>query len=430
MAGFYRYRRRCYSALVVTAESIRRAFLERYGVEPAVVARAPGRVNLIGEHTDYCGLPVLPIAIDRATFVAAGPAVGGVVRAASSAFPKTPAELPRSVPGHQSEPWHRYLGGALHELTAVAPGKGANVLIDGDLPTTGGLSSSSSLSVGVIAALAAAWGERLQPAEVATLATAAERRVGVETGGMDQQVIALGQAGHALRIDFLPPAARQIALPSGLSFVVAYSGEEAPKGGAVRDAYNERVVGTRIAALMLADMLGVELEGVPLLGNVADIDAAVVMVDELPDQMAARNAANAVEANVDAIVGFATSHFDASRKVPVKRYAKHVLAEAERVGAAEAALAAGDLQGFGRLLNESHDSLRNDCRCSTAKLDKVAAAMRKAGGFGARLTGAGFGGYSVAACPPEKVEAVIAAAVAATGGPAFEVVASDGLSFV
>jgi len=408
-------------------ESIREKFRETYGLDAEVVARAPGRVNLIGEHTDYCGLPVLPIAIGPALWVAAAPSDDGTVRAVSTAFPAK-AALPRNAPHHQSEPWHRYVEGVLHELAELAPGRGARVLIDGDLPSGGGLSSSSALSVGLTAALAACWGTPLTAEETARRAAVAERRVGVETGGMDQQAIALAKAGHALRIDFLPHGLSQVALPEELALVVAFSGEEAPKGGAVRDAYNERVVGTRIAALMLADMLGVEIEGSPLLGSVAGVDAAVVMAEELPEQMAPRNAANSVEADVSRIVQLTAAHFDASRKVPVKRYARHVLAEAERVDAAEAALVAGDLKSFGRLLNESHDSLRNDYRCSTPALDKVAAAMRKSGAFGARLTGAGFGGYALAACAPAEVERVKAAAVAATGGPAFEVVASDGLS--
>lgn len=414
---------------MVTAEHLRNEFAQRYGTAPAAVVRAPGRVNLIGEHTDYCGLPVLPIAINRSTFVAASPTGHGMVRAFSTAM-KSNAELSRHALAHQSEPWHEYLAGVLRELADIAPARGADLYFDGDLPTTGGLSSSSSFSVGAIAALCAAWGAPLESPAVAERATAAERRVGVETGGMDQLIISQGKAGNALRIDFLPLATRQVALPEGLAFVVAYSGGEAPKGGAMRDAYNERVVGTRIAALMLADKLGVELEGTPLLGNVADIDAASVMVDELPVQMAARTAANTVEADVVRIVQFAASHFDSARKVPVRRLAQHVLAEAERVDSAEQALIAGDLKAFGALLNESHDSLRNNYQCSTPALDKVAAAMRKAGAFGARLTGAGFGGYAVAACPPHTVDAVIAAAVAATGGPAFEVIASDGLELL
>lgn len=406
---------------------MREGFRQRFGREPSVVVRAPGRVNLIGEHTDYSALPVLPIAIDRATWLAASPTEHGVVRAFSTAFAQ-PAEIPRAAPGHQSEPWHRYVAGALGQLATTAPGLGADVFITGDLPASGGLSSSSALTVGLVAALAACWGSPLEPAEAAGLAAVAERHAGVETGGMDQQVIALARAAHALRIDFLPPATRQVPLPEGLAIVVASSGEVAAKGSGARDAYNERVIGTRIAALMLADMLGVDIEGAPLLGAVASIDAAAVMVDELPEQMSARAAANAAEADVERIVQLTAAHFDASRKVPVRRYAQHVLAEAERVDAAEAALRTSDLKTFGRLLNESHDSLRNNFRCSTPALDRLAAAMRRAGAYGARLTGAGFGGYALAACEPAKVAAICEAAVAAHGGPAFEVHAVDGLT--
>jgi galactokinase len=411
---------------MIDPDLVRDAFVERFGGAPELVAFAPGRVNLIGEHTDYNGLPVLPIAIDRGATFALTATEDAVVTVVSKQFPRE-ARISRRAAGRESEPWHRYVAGVLDELRGIAGGKGANVLIDSDLPTSGGLSSSSALSVGLTAGLAALWGDALPGEDLARRAAAAERRVGVETGGMDQTVIALAEAGHALRIDFLPPAHRQVALPEGLAFVVAASGEDAPKGGAVREAYNERVVGTRIAALMLADMLGVDLEGVPLLGAVADIDAASVMVEELPAAMAARAAANAAEANVERIVSLSAAHFDSAKKVPVKSYARHVLAEAERVNAAEAALVAGDLKAFGKTMNESHDSLRQDYRCSTPALDRVAAAMRKAGAFGARLTGAGFGGYAVAACPPEAVARVIEAAQAATGGPAFEVRASDGV---
>lgn len=411
---------------MIDASLVRDAFAARFGAAPDVLVGAPGRVNLIGEHTDYSGLPVLPIAIDRGMTVAASATEDAIVTVASRQFRKE-ARISRRAVGRESEPWHRYVAGILEELENVAPRRGASVFIDSDLPASGGLSSSSALSVGLMSALSSAWGDAVAGEALASAAAAAERRVGVETGGMDQMAIALAQANHALRIDFLPPAYRLVPIPDGLSFVVAASGEEATKGGAAREAYNERVVGTRIAALMLADTLGVDLDGVPLLGAVADIDAASVMVEELPGAMAPRAAANASETNVDRIVSLSAAHFDSSKKVPVKAYARHVLSEAERVNAAEAALVAGDLKGFGRLMNESHDSLRQDYKCSTPALDKVAAAMRKAGAFGARLTGAGFGGYAVAACPPEAVERVIEAATAATGGPAFEVQASDGV---
>ena len=405
---------------------LRAAFSDRFGGPPALVATAPGRVNLIGEHTDYCGLPVLPIAIDRATSVSVRPTGDGIVTAVSKQSPRE-ARITRRAPDRQHEPWHRYLAGVLEELATVAPGRGVDILVDSDLPMSGGLSSSSALSVGLAAALTAAWGEPLSGEPLAQLAASAERRVGVETGGMDQLMITMAEPGHALRIDFLPPATRAVAIPEGLAFVVAASGEDAPKGGAVREAYNERVVGTRIAALMLADMLGVDIEGTPLLGAVAGIDAAVVMVEELPVTMSARSAANAAEANVERLVSLTAAHYDSSKKAPVRAYARHVLSEAERVDAAEAALAGGDFARLGELMNQSHDSLRQDYKCSTPALDRVAAAMRKAGAFGARLTGAGFGGYAVAACSPEAVERVIEAAVAATGGPAFRVVPSGGV---
>lgn len=411
---------------MIDAEAVREGFAARFGREPQLVVVAPGRVNLIGEHTDYCGLPVLPVAIDRGLSFACAATGDGVVTVVSKGFAKE-ARISRRGGGRESEPWHRYVAGVLEQLSGAGDGQGADVYIESDLPASGGLSSSSALSVGLMAVLSAAWGAPLAADALAERAAAAERSVGVETGGMDQAVIALAKTGNALRIDFLPPAHTLIPLPDELRLVVAASGDEAAKGGAVREAYNERVVGTRIAALMLADMLGVDLEGVPLLGAVADIDAASVMVEELPATMAARAAANAAEANIDRIVSLSAAHFDSSRKVPVKAYARHVLSEAERVDAAEAALRAGDLKAFGKLMNASHDSLRQDYRCSTPALDKVAAVMRKAGAFGARLTGAGFGGYALAACPPEAVERVIAAAVAATGGPAFEVRPSDGV---
>ncbi|MBA4179358.1 MAG: hypothetical protein C0506_02110, partial [Anaerolinea sp.] len=394
---------------------------------PNVAVRAPGRVNLIGEHTDYSELPVLPIAIDRALTIAAAARDDAVVRVVSSLF-ETPAELHR---GQRDEelpaPWHRYLAGALAQLADLAPGPGADVFVTGDLPASGGLSSSSALTVGLIAAFGHAWGLPLELEDLVRRAIVAERHVGVETGGMDQAAIVFARAGHALRIDFKPPSRRLVAIPAGLCFVVASSGEDAPKGGAARDAYNERVVGARIAASMIADEIGVDLDVPPTLGQIAGVDVVDILVDGLPEKVTAQEVAHGAQVDIARLVQLTSATFDHMAKVPVKRVARHILGEAERVGLAEEALLSGDLKRFGALLNESHNSLREDFRCSTAALDRVCAAMRKAGAFGARLTGAGFGGYALAACPPENVAAVIEAALAATGGPAFEVHPSDGL---
>jgi len=408
-------------------DDLRAEFARRHGAPPVAVARAPGRVNLIGEHTDYSHLPVLPIAIEQALYVAVLATGDGQVEAESLAFPGA-VSVDRERPGRASGPgWGRYLAGVLTELAAIATGRGARLLVGGDLPPGGGLSSSSALTVGILAALNAAWDAGLQPAEIVRRAVVAERHVGVESGGMDQEVIVFAEAGAALRIDFDPPARRPVPLPAGLGLVVAYSGEEAPKGGSARESYNERVVGARIAAAMLADHVGLDVGAPPILSEVAGVDVVDILVGELPEKISAQEAAHGIALDVGRLVSLTAGRFDHMRKVPVKRVARHILAEAQRVDHAEAALRAGDLATFGALLNESHNSLREDYRCSTSALDRLCAAMRRAGALGARLTGAGFGGYALAATAPDRVAAVVEAATAATGGPAFEVHAADGL---
>lgn len=401
-------------------------FRSTFAAEPAAVAVAPGRVNLIGEHTDYNGLPVLPFAIGQSTAVAVAPSEAPLLEAVSREFP-VPARLPLDAgPAACAEPWHRYLAAAAAVLGPRLPGRGARIAVASDLPAASGLSSSSALTVALLLALDAAFGLGLGRAELAGLAAQAERLAGAETGGMDQQVIAFAEAGALLRIDFLPPAMRAVPVPAGWAFVAASSGQPAPKGGGARDAYNERVVATRIAAALLADMLGAEIEGTPLLGHVAAIDAAPVLVDELPARSSARKAAATAGVPLERLVTLAAGAFDPDAQLPVRGYARHVLAEAERVDLACAAVEAGDLAALGELMAASHASLRDDYRCSTPALDALVKAMTKAGAAGARLTGAGFGGFAIAVCERGREQAVIDAAVAAAGGPAFEVAPSAG----
>lgn len=405
---------------------VRRAFEAAYGEPPAVVVRAPGRVNLIGEHTDYSHLPVLPIAIDRALYIAASATDDGLVEARSTSF-EPPAQLARDDEAWPEPRWHGYLAGALQEFRNVAPGRGARLLVHGDLPPESGLSSSSALTLGVMVALNAAWDAGIEAAVLARRAAAAERRTGVETGGMDQAVIALASPGAALRIGFSPFEVRPVALPKDLRLIIASSGEPAAKSGDARDAYNQRVIGARIAAVLLADQIGVEAGDPPRLRDVWGLDVVDVLVDELPEQASVREAARSVGLDAARLARLSAGVFDTQLKVPVRRTARHILSEADRVDAAEAALLEGDLVRFGKLLNQSHDSLRNDFRCSTPALDRLCAAMRRAGALGARLTGAGFGGFAVAAAREDAVPAIIEAAEKATGGPAFEVRASAGL---
>lgn len=392
-------------------------FRLRYGRAPTAVISAPGRVNLIGEHTDYAGLPVLPFAIDRRVTVAAAPGSRLEIVSDTGGEPYVDRSL--------HEGWHRYVGAV---LDALEHDGGLVATIHSDLPSGGGLSSSTAFTMALIAAVARVDGWGLDAAEVARLAAEAERAAGVESGEMDQTVIAHARAGQAMRIDFerRSPEFRNVRIPGGAAFVVADSGQPAEKGGAARDAYNSRVVGGRVATALLADRLGVALPSPLRLGGIADLAGVEDVVEELPMESSAAEAARVTGAEVALLATLTRGSFPPDRPVPVRAVARHVLTEAARVDQAEEALAGGDLDHLGELMDRSHGSLR-DFGASTPALDRLVEAMRAAGALGARLTGAGFGGNAVALCRSDGVDRIAAAAVAATGGPAFEVRASAGL---
>lgn len=397
-----------------------RHFQRLYAIEPSLRVRSPGRVNLIGEHTDYSLLPVMPLAIDRTVELAAVEVDDGRVVAESLTFPG-PIDfdidrLPRDAVG-----WHRYLVAAVRALGVSD--RGARILVGGDLPPTGGLSSSSALTVGVIALLDRLWGLGLARSQYAHIALAAERSIGVEGGMMDQTVIALARRNTALRIDFDPPGHREVAIPERLGLVAAYSGSPAPKGGGANLAYNTRVVACRAAALLLGVPRGIDLTDPPVLSKVAHVDTSA-----LPHETSAAEVARRLDVDIELITRMTAGTFDSEAALPVAAVARHVLSEAHRVDLAEEALTTGDLTRLGLLLDASHASLC-DFGASSPALDLLVETMRSAGAWGARLTGAGFGGYAVAVCRIESIEDIVDAAASVTGGPAFRVEASDGVSW-
>ena len=361
---------------------------------------APGRVNLIGEHTDYSLLPVLPMAIQRRLRVRAATADDGVVAARSEQFDGVfRSDQP------DNPPWAQYLASVV-ELTGV--GSGAVLTIDGDLPSTGGLSSSSALTIAALLALLRLDGRDPGPAELIDLAIQAERATGIEGGAMDQTLIVNAEEMTALRIDFNPLSWRTIDVPERIAFVIGYSGAAAAKGGAARDAYNARVVGTRTAA----SLLGADP---PYLAN-ADGDI-VDLVAALPEQAMPPPEATRLTSGV----------YTGTNPLPVRAWARHVLTEAERVDVAAIALAAGDVPTLGGLFNESHASLAGDLGVSTPALDLLVESARDAGASGARLTGAGFGGWAVAVTDVDRADAV-ATAMASVAGEAFRADPSGGVS--
>jgi galactokinase len=332
---------------------------------------APGRVNLIGDHIDYCGGAVLPMPIQFGTTVAVRLTNSGRVRAISTNVPDV-IDLQYGARATLSRgSWGRFVAGALDVLSREGVDiNGADVLVGGDIPGSG-LSSSASLAIGLIYALATASNRSLAPLQLALAAQRVEHEfVGVQCGLMDQAVIALASPGAALLFDCVDHGHRAIAIDDPtIRFVVVDTGRARQL---VDSAYNARMNETRAAAAAL---------GVAHLARVA------------PDVFEARKTL--------------------IRDGVVQRRAQHVVTESGRVTRAAAALDSRDWFALGRAFSESHASLRDDYEVSCPELDALAHALEaQPGCYGARMTGAGFGGSVVALVDAAQVDSALAAASA------------------
>ncbi len=343
-------------------ERVVREFAERHGAPAAFIARAPGRVNLIGDHTDYNEGFVLPMAIDRAVWIAFRPRRDGLVSVHSLDFGET-REFDSSDGVRAARSWVEYIRGIAWALRdsgrSVCGWEGVTV---GDVPLGAGLSSSAALELAAARAFSTSCSVAWEPAEMALLAQRAENEwVGVNCGIMDQLISAAGEADHATLIDCRTLETRAVPLPEGAVVVVL---DTATRRGLVGTAYNERRSQCEAAARVL---------GVRALRDV-DLVTFQRRIEEL----------NSV----------------------TRRRARHVITENARVLQAADALAEGDLPGVGRLMIESHASLRDDFEVSRDELDIMAeVACALPGCYGARMTGAGFGGCAVALVDSSAVSA-------------------------
>ena len=239
--------------------------------------RAPGRVNLIGEHTDYSGLPVMPIAIDRSTIIVAAPRDDSKVelRNRRSTFYRHESfALEASIPPYPTGDWANYVKAGFQGVidhfgkrgVGIEQLRGLEMIVDGRVPPAAGLSSSAALTVSSALALMAANGLAQDALETAQMVARSEWYVGTMAGGMDQAASMLGRRDHALLIHFDPLRVTPVKMPPGAAIVVADSLEVADKAGRVREEYNRRVVECAIAARIIGKALG--LENVRVLGDV------------------------------------------------------------------------------------------------------------------------------------------------------------------
>lgn len=352
-------------------------FRRRFGASPRIVARAPGRVNLIGEHTDYTGGFVLPVAIDREIAVAGRARPDGTVRVCSLdygdevAFELGEAWLDevRKDPLH---PWADYVRGVFAVLRAAGlPVVGADMAVAGDVPQGAGLSSSAALEVATVMFAQAAGRFEVDPVEAARLARRAENEfVGVACGIMDQFVSRLARRGTALLIDTDSLRYEYVPLPPGAAIVVT---DTRARRKLVGSEYNRR-------RQECEEALALARRHVP----------GWRLVRDLPSE--------------------ALAGLEAAMPPLHLRRLRHLVEENARVSGAVQALRAGDLARLGELMNASHESLRDLFEVSSPELDAaVDIARRVPGVYGARMTGAGFGGCTVALARPEAVPALVAA---------------------
>ncbi len=347
---------------------VREAFAAAFGGAPDCIARAPGRVNLIGEHTDYNDGFVLPAAIGVETLVAARrrPDRQVNILAADMDGARTSFDLDQPILPDPSHSWSNYLRGMLFAMQAGGSELcGADVAVAGSIPRGSGLSSSASFCVATGSAFNALAGLGLSATAIARLAQAAECDfVGMRCGIMDQLASACGQEGHALLIDCRTLACEPVAMPQDLAIVIVQSGIVR---GLVHGAYNER----RAQCEQAAQTLGV--------AALRDADMAML---------------KAAKERLDPLC-FAR--------------ARHVITENDRTLAAGKALNAGDLAALGRLMAQSHASMRDDFAITLPPIDRLVELLQDAIGEkgGARMTGGGFGGAVVALMQSDRVGAVI-----------------------
>ena len=349
----------------MTVREFAKAFAARFGTQPRSF-RAPGRVNLIGEHTDYNEGFVMPAAVEFSTFVAISPRPDRKLLIQSAEFPGDFEFDVDSLPMNRTRSWCDYVLGVatvLRDRGISFPG--ANLFVHGDVPIGAGLSSSAAIEVASALALTSLDNTKLALPEVAQLCRRAENEfVGARVGIMDQFVSCMGKAGHALLLDCRSLEFKFAPIPAGIELVVCNT---MVKHDLATGAYNQRREECE--------------QGVRYF---AKLDASIRALRDVSADLLEK----------------------AGKQLPpiIRKRCTHVVHENQRTLEAARALTEGDLPGLGKLMRESHESLRNLYEVSCSELDVMVEAAEGLPGFiGGRMTGGGFGGCTVNLVREENV---------------------------
>ena len=350
-----------------TAETLSTRFQEVYGVHPSIF-RAPGRVNLIGEHTDYNDGFVMPAAIGFYTWVGTSPRSDRAIHVRSEEFNEASELSLQELSGPPRHHWSDFVRGvaAILQSQGYEPA-GANLIIEGQVPMGAGLSSSASLEVATALALLSEARSEVSQLELVKMCQRAEHEyVGTRCGIMDQFIAVFGQEGHALMLDCRTLESESLEIPEDVRLVICNS--MVKHNLAAAGEYNRRRADCETGVSILRKSL-------PQVRALRDVT--------LKDLEAHRNELPEV----------------------VYRRCRHVISENQRVVDAAGALRSGDLDDFGRLMRESHQSMRDDYEISVSELDLlVEIASESDGVYGSRMTGGGFGGCTISLVQSQSVE--------------------------
>ncbi|ENL4969308.1 galactokinase, partial [Salmonella enterica subsp. enterica serovar Denver] len=347
-------------------EKTRALFAEIFGYPATHTIQAPGRVNLIGEHTDYNDGFVLPCAIDYQTVISCAPRDDRTVRVIAADYDNQVDEFSLDAPivSHDSQQWSNYVRGVVKHLQQRNNAfGGVDMVISGNVPQGAGLSSSASLEVAVGTVFQQLYHLPLDGAQIALNGQEAENQfVGCNCGIMDQLISALGKKDHALLIDCRTLGAKAVSMPKGVAVVI------------INSNFKRTLVGSEYNTRREQCETGARFFQQPALRDVS------------------LEAFNAVASELDPIVA---------------KRVRHVLSENARTVEAASALEKGDLQRMGQLMAESHASMRDDFEITVPQIDTLVDIVKTTIGDqgGVRMTGGGFGGCVVALIPEDLVPA-------------------------